>query len=163
MSRPTAARVSESSRFPPWRTVYHYFRKWDRDQTLNQMHNGLREQVRLTEGREAASVQDRDGGRALVWALATCFRRVRMVWVDGAHGGGPVTYGAALGLVVQVVTKLAGQIGWINRCRRTVRDYQRRSEHHAAMVQWSMVIIMTRRLARHHVPSRASSALTTAT
>lgn len=217
--------------FPPWQTVYHYFRKWDRDQTLNRMHNGLREQVRLVEGREAepsaaildsqtvraaetvaksrrgydggkklngtkrhiavdtcglllavlvtaASVQDRDGGRALLWALATCFRRVRMVWVDGAYGGGPVTYGASLGLVVQVVAKLAGQIGfkilprrwvvertfsWINRCRRTVRDYERRPEHHAAMVQWSMVLIMTRRLARHHAPSRASSALTTAT
>jgi len=38
---------------------------------------------------------------------------------------------------------------WINRCRRTVRDYERLPAHHAAMVQWSMVIIMTRRLARH--------------
>ncbi|PZG02770.1 transposase [Micromonospora deserti] len=38
---------------------------------------------------------------------------------------------------------------WINRCRRTVRDYERRPEHHAAMVQWAMIIVMTRRLARH--------------
>jgi len=200
--------------FPPWRTVYHYFWKWTGDGTLNRMHNGLREQVRLAEGRAAdpsaaildsqsvraaetvarrsrgfdggkkvngrkrhiavdtcglllmvlvtgAGVQDRDGGRFLVWALATCFRRVRMV--DGAYRGGLVTYGAGLGLVVEVVAKLAGQIGfavlprrwvvertfsWISRCRRTVRDYERRPEHHAAMVQWAMVIVMTRRLAR---------------
>jgi putative transposase len=39
---------------------------------------------------------------------------------------------------------------WINRYRRTVRDYERLPEHHAAMVQWAMIIIMTRRLARHH-------------
>ena len=39
--------------FPPWPTVYHYFKKWDRDGTLNRMHNGLREQVRLAEGRAA--------------------------------------------------------------------------------------------------------------
>jgi putative transposase len=93
-----------------------------------------------------------------------------MVWTDGAYSGGPVTLGTALGLVVQVVAKLAGQVGfkvlprrwavertfsWINRCRRTVRDYERRPEHHAAMVQWAMVIIMTRRLARHRTSARA--------
>jgi transposase len=208
--------------FPPWRTVYHYFQKWDRDGTLNRMHNGLREQVRLAEGRAAdpsaaildsqsvraaetvarrsrgfdggkkvngrkrhiavdtcglllavlvtgAGIQDRDGGRLLLWALASCFRRVQTVWVDGAYRGALVTYGAGLGLLVEVVAKLAGQVGfkvlprrwvvertfsWISRCRRTVRDYERRPEHHAAMVQWAMVIVMTRRLAR----KRASTA-----
>ena len=40
-------------------------------------------------------------------------------------------------------------LAWITRCRRTARDYERLPAHHAAMVQWSMVIIMTRRLARH--------------
>ena len=210
--------------FPPWRTVYHYFRQWDRDGTLNRLHNGLREQVRLADGRKAepsaaildsqsvraaetvaqhsrgfdggkkingrkrhiavdscglllmvlvtgAGVQDRDGGRLLLWALATCFRKVRMVWVDGGYRGALLTYGAGLGLTVEVVAKLAGQIGfkilprrwvvertfsWISRCRRTVRDYERLPEHHAAMVQWAMVIIMTRRLAR----KRTQTALT---
>ncbi len=37
----------------------------------------------------------------------------------------------------------------INRCRRTVRDYERHPAHHAAMAQRAMVIVMTRRLARH--------------
>jgi putative transposase len=202
--------------FPPWDTVYHYFRAWNRDGTLTRMHNGLREQVRLAEGRAAeptaaildsqsvrgaetvakssrgfdagkkvegrkrhiavdttglllavlvtaASVQDRHGAWPLLWALAICFQTISMVWVDGAYSGGPVAYGATLGLSVQVVNKLAGQVGfavlprrwvvertlaWINRCRRTTRDYERLPEHHAAMVQWSMVIIMTRRLAR---------------
>jgi transposase len=202
--------------FPPWDTVYHYFRAWNRDGTLTRMHNGLREQVRVAEGRAAeptgaildsqsvrgaetvtknsrgfdagkkvegrkrhiavdttglllavlvtaASVQDRHGAWPLLWALAICLQTISMVWVDGAYSGGPVDFGATLGLTVQVVSKLAGQTGfkvlprrwvvertlaWINRCRRTTRDYERLPEHHAAMVQWSMVIIMTRRLAR---------------
>src|SRR6266550_7256075 len=39
--------------FPPWPTVYHYFRTWNRDGTLNQLHNGLREHLRQAEGRHA--------------------------------------------------------------------------------------------------------------
>ncbi|MEU5529391.1 transposase [Micromonospora chersina] len=37
--------------FPPWPTVYHYFRAWTRDGTLTRLHAGLREQVRIAEGR----------------------------------------------------------------------------------------------------------------
>ena len=203
--------------FPPWRTVYHYFRTWNRDGTLTRLLGGLRERLRQAEGRHAepsaaildsqsvraaetvarssrgfdagkrvngrkrhiavdttglllvvlvtgAGMQDRHGARLLLWALAGCFARISMVWVDGGYSGAPVDYGTTLGLVVEVVAKLAGQIGftvlprrwvvertlaWINRCRRTTRDYERLPEHHAAMVQWSMVIVMTRRLARY--------------
>jgi transposase len=123
-----------------------------------------------------AAVQDRDGGRLLLWALATCFRRIRMVWVDGAYRGSPITYGTGLGVLVEVVAKLADQVGftvlprrwvvertfsWISRCRRTVRDYERRPEHHAAIVQWAMVIIMTRRLARRQTSTNTPVVATT--
>jgi transposase len=72
------------------------------------------------------------------------------VWVDGGYAGKLVHYAAnMLGITVQVVSKLAGQVGfvvlpgrwcvertfsWINRSRRTVRDYERLPAHHAAMV-----------------------------
>jgi transposase len=112
--------------FPPWRTVYHYFRAWSHDGTLTRMHDGLRAQQRQAEGRAAqptaaavdsqsvraaetvarssrgydagkhvngrkrhvavdtcglllavlitaASVQDRDAARTLLWALRACF------------------------------------------------------------------------------------------
>ena len=39
---------------PPWRTAFHYFRTWRRDGTLEQVHQALRDQVRLTEGREVS-------------------------------------------------------------------------------------------------------------
>jgi hypothetical protein len=39
--------------------------------------------------------------------------------------------------------------GWLMRYRRLVRDYERRTAHHEAMVYWATVMIMTRRLARY--------------
>ena len=38
--------------------------------------------------------------------------------------------------------------GWLTCHRRLVRDYERRPEHHQAMVWWATVAISTRRLAR---------------
>lgn len=39
--------------FPAWQTVYGYFRDWTNDGTLKALHDALREQVRVTEGRSA--------------------------------------------------------------------------------------------------------------
>lgn len=217
--------------FPPRKLVYHYFKTWNRDGTLSRMHNGLREQVRTVEGRQAdpsaglvdaqslrgaetvgrptrgydagknvngrkrhivvdtcglllavlvtgAHVQDRDGARLLLWALRACFPTIRLVWADSGYSGKLVDWAtAALRLNLQIVRKLAEQVGfvvlhrrwavertfsWINRCRRTVRDYERLPAHHAAMVQWAMVIIMTRRLARYQAIGRPPAPLTPA-
>jgi hypothetical protein len=84
---------------------------------------------------------------------------------DGGHSGQlPDWASSILRLAVAIVGKLAGQIGfqplprrwvvertfsWINRCRRTVRDYERLPAHHA-IVQRAMVTVMTRPLARYH-------------
>ena len=37
---------------PPWQTVYHYFRLWRKDGTLQAIHTALREQLRRKLGRE---------------------------------------------------------------------------------------------------------------
>jgi putative transposase len=99
----------------------------------------------------AAGVQDRDGARPLLWALHTCFPSIRLVWADSGYAGKLVGWATEqLRLTVQIVAKLTGQstfvvlhrrwavertFSWINRCRRTVRDYERLPQHHAAMVQ----------------------------
>jgi putative transposase len=117
-----------------------------------------------------AHVQDRDAGRLLMSILRSVFPTIRLVWADGGYTGKLVHYATtALGITVQIVTKLAGQTGfvvlhrrwcvertfsWINRCRRTVRDYERLPAHHAAMVHWAMTIVMGRRLARHQTAGR---------
>ena len=38
--------------FPPWQTVYQYFRKWKNEGIWEQVHEALRPQVRRGEGRE---------------------------------------------------------------------------------------------------------------
>jgi transposase len=38
--------------FPPWQTVYWYFRRWRKDGTVDRVHDALRERVRVKEGRE---------------------------------------------------------------------------------------------------------------
>jgi hypothetical protein len=43
-------------------------------------------------------------------------------------------------------------LSWIVRRRRCVRDYERLPAHHEAMVQWAMIIVMGRRLARSPRP-----------
>jgi putative transposase len=117
-----------------------------------------------------ANVQDRDAGHLLMWIIRMVFPTIRLVWADSGYAGKLVTYAAnLLGVTVQIVSKLAGQVGfvvlprrwcvertfsWINRCRRTVRDYERQPAHHAAMVYWAMIIIMGRRLARLQAAGR---------
>ena len=41
------------SDFPPWQTVYHYFRQWRLDGTWERLHTALRERLRIARGREA--------------------------------------------------------------------------------------------------------------
>ena len=127
----------------------------------------------------AASVQDRDGAKALLWRLRAAFRTVTLVWADGGYAGKLLTWAqTSLRLTVEIVKRNAAHtfvvlrrrwvvertFAWITRSRRTVRDYERLPEHHAAMVYWSMIIIMTRRLARQqhstgHGPSAAQQTL----
>ena len=39
--------------FPPWQTVYHYFRRWRLDGTWERIHTALRERVRVQAGRNS--------------------------------------------------------------------------------------------------------------
>jgi transposase len=39
-------------------------------------------------------------------------------------------------------------LSWLSQRRRLVRDYERLPAHHEALVLWSMIMLMTRRLAR---------------
>ena len=123
------------------------------------------ELIEASGGLGIAVTEHRAGGRLLLQALRMCFPSIRLIWADQGYIGTLVTWAAtSLNITLQIVRKLADQTGfvvlhrrwavertfsWINRCRRTVRDHERRPEHHAAMVRWAMVIIMTRRLARY--------------
>jgi len=38
--------------YPPWKTVYHYFRAWRLDGTWARIHDALAEQVRVRAGKQ---------------------------------------------------------------------------------------------------------------
>jgi transposase len=111
----------------------------------------------------AASVQDRDGGHRLLALLRERFSTITLVWADSGYAGRLVVWAAAvLRLTVAVVKRtddvrgfvvvprrwvVERTFGWLARYRRLVRDYERRPEHHEAMVLWATTMIMTRQLA----------------
>jgi putative transposase len=124
----------------------------------------------------AASAQDRDAARPLLWNLRRAFPSVKLAWADGGYAGKLVTWAASKlkpKLTLEIVRRpddlhtfqvlprrwvVERTLAWITRHRRTVRDYERLPAHHETYVYWAMIIVMTRRLARH--PATAQPAAT---
>jgi transposase len=112
----------------------------------------------------AASIQDRDAAKPLLWNLKKAFPAIRLTWADGGYAGKLVTWSkAALKLTLEIVKRpddlhtfkvlprrwvVERTLAWITRHRRTVRDYERLPAHHETYVYWAMIIVMTRRLAK---------------
>jgi transposase len=205
--------------FPPAGTVYWRADKWQASGCTEQMHDDLRERIRLAAGRNAtptaaiidsrsvkgsemigrarrgydagkkingtkrhlavdtigllltvlvtaASVQDRDAARPLLWNLRRAFPSIKLTWADGGYAGKLVTWATSKlkpKLRLQIVKRpddlhtfqvlprrwvVERTLSWITRHRRTVRDYERLAAHHETYVYWAMIIVMTRRLAR---------------
>jgi transposase len=124
----------------------------------------------------AASVQDRDAAKPLLWNLRRAFPSVKLAWADGGYAGKLVTWAAGKlkpKLKLEIVRRpddlhtfqvlprrwvVERTLSWITRHRRTVRDYERLPAHHETYIYWAMIIVMTRRLARQ--PSAAQPAAT---
>jgi transposase len=111
-----------------------------------------------------ASMQDRDAAFRVLDAVRARFSTILLVWADGGYAGRLVEWAkSVLALTIQVVKRNADTsgfkvlprrwvvertFGWLLRYRRLVRDYERRPDHHEAMVLWATVTIMTRKLHR---------------
>ena len=203
--------------FPPAGTIYWWADKWQAGGCTEQMHDDLRERIRLAAGRKAAptaaiidsqsvraaeevprssrgydagkkvqgrkrhiavdvmgllltvlvtaaSVQDRDAAKPLLWNLRRAFPSIKLAWADGGYAGKLVTWAKTrLRLRLEIVKRpddlhtfevlprrwvVERTLAWITRHRRTVRDYERLPAHHETYIHWAMIIVMTRRLAR---------------
>ncbi len=114
----------------------------------------------------AADVGDRTAAQVLLEQVAGAHHLLALVWADGGYTGSLVEYSlATLALVVSIVKRSDDTKGfvvlpkrWIverlfahlMRSRRLVRDFERRTASAEAMIYWSMIGLMTRRLARPH-------------
>ena len=120
--------------------------------------------VRVT----AASVQDRDG--ALLLFAQLCQRglgRVRLLWADSAYKAQKLwdwlaTHLPRRGVRLEVVERDADTkgfvvlrrrwvvertFGWLNKCRRLSKDYERHTQNSETMIRLASIHLMTRRLA----------------
>ena len=113
----------------------------------------------------AASVSDKAALKLLVIKLFNAVGTLQIMWADSGYDGAPIAAfvktAAAITLEVvkrtsphsfQVVRRrwvIERTFGWLMRYRRLARDYERRTDHHEAMIYWATVLIMTKRLTRY--------------
>ncbi|MFJ9131439.1 MULTISPECIES: IS5 family transposase [unclassified Streptomyces] len=115
-----------------------------------------------------ASTTDREAARTLLPTVKERFRRLARVWADGGYTGHLVDWAAQhLDVVVEVIRRSDDACGfqvlprrwvvertfaWLLQSRRLARDYERRTDTGEAVIRWSMVTLMSRRLAARHQP-----------
>ena len=112
-----------------------------------------------------ASIQDRDGARALLAGLAPLVPRLKKIWADGAYSGKALAEWChdRGGWTLEVVNKRAEVGGfevlprrwvvkrtfaWLGRQRRSSKDYERKVKTSETMIQIAMSRLMLARLAR---------------
>ncbi|MEN8651582.1 IS5 family transposase [Streptomyces sp. 21So2-11] len=118
----------------------------------------------------AANIGDRDAAVGLLGRLRRLHRDITLVWADGGYTGGIVDWcRQKLSLTLEIVKRTDDMEGfvvlprrwvvertfaWLLNSRRLARDYETRPENSEAMIQWSMVTRMSRRLARPRAADR---------
>ena len=112
-----------------------------------------------------ADIQDQDGARLLLDQVRHGFARLKVIFADAAYArsGLPDWVQATFGWILQTVLRPVGIRGfvvlpkrwivertfaWLGRCRRNSKDYERTTESSTAMLQITMINLMSRRLAR---------------
>jgi transposase len=172
-AEPTAA-IIDSQSVRAADTVPRATRGWDNAKKVNgrKRHiavdaTGLLLAVVIT----AASVQDRDAARPLLWNLHRTSRRIRLIWADAVYTGKIAAWAAVLKMNLHIVARRQAHtfevlprrwvvertFAWISKHRRTVRDYERLPASHEAMILWAMTALMASRLAQpSHLPNTHS-------
>ena len=120
-----------------------------------------------------ADVQDRDGAVPLLQEVGERHPGVKLVWADAAYGG-PKLLGALseMGshIRIEVVKKAESgfvvlprrwvverSIGWLNRCRRLAKDFERTIASSVAWIRVAFIRLLTRRLAREATDGQLAS------
>ncbi|MET7403409.1 transposase [Dactylosporangium sp. NPDC005572] len=104
------------------------------------------------------------GAKLLIITLPNACTQLRLLWADAGYDGKAFTgwIHAVARITMQIVTRAEAHaftvlprrwvversLAWLLRYRRLARDYERRPDHHEAMIYWATIWIMTRRLAR---------------
>ena len=108
-----------------------------------------------------ASIQDRDGGGALLRASRRIFPFIQRVFADSGYAGEKVA--KATLIAVEIVRKTPDQVGfavnprrwvverffaWIGRNRRLSKDFEATIESARAFLYVASIMLLARRIAR---------------
>lgn len=124
----------------------------------------------------SASVQDRAGAKLVLSGVRRRFPQLGLVWVDGGYvnsvDAGLIDWARQReGVEIVAVPRNADvkgfqvlprrwvverTFGWLTRCRRLARDYERKTAHSEAMVKFAMIRLMAARLAGEELPAPTS-------
>jgi transposase len=119
----------------------------------------------------AAGVQDRAGAKLVLHDLHEEFPDLGLIWVDGGYANvvdtGLLGWAAGEEQVELVVVPRHADVrgfqvlprrwvvertfGWLARCRRLARDYERKTAHAETMIDVAMIRLMAARLAGEEV------------
>ncbi|MFI0451906.1 transposase [Actinomadura sp. 6N118] len=158
-------------------TVSKRTRGWDHPKRINgrKRHlvvdsGGLQVMVMVTP----AHYSDRDVAREVLFRLRLTHPEITIVWADSAYAGGLVDWARTfLNLTLKTVSRpkddqgfvllprrwvVERSLSWVMRARRNIRDHERLPPVSEAMLAWSSIIQMSRRLTR---PRTAASSWTT--
>ena len=111
----------------------------------------------------AADVQDRDGGVVLMASLFGLFPFLLKLYVDSGYQGPRFQDRLARvcrGVNVEIVKRsdtgkfvvlpkrwiVERTIGWLNRCRRLAKDWERMNRNALAFLHWASIRMMLRKL-----------------
>lgn len=110
----------------------------------------------------SASLQDRDGAKLVLQAMKGHFKRLKLIWADGAYAGKLIKWvDKYFGWTLEIVKRsddLKGfhvlpkrwiverTFGWFNNYRRLSKDYEYNSDTSKNMIYIAMINLMLRRL-----------------
>src|SRR6266704_2727739 len=154
------------SDFPPWQTVYWWFRRFVRRLLFNTIHDIALMADRERAGREArpsAGITDSAGAQLILDAIRKRWPWVKHLFADGAYDRAQLMDKAAfLNFVIEIVRRIEGTegfhvlprrwvvertFGWMTRWRRLVRDYEQRIDVSDAMIHIALGALLIRRIA----------------
>lgn len=200
--------------FPPWQTVYGYFRKWKQTKLWQTINDLLRQEVRVAAGRDpepsaaildsqsvktteqggtrgydaakkingrkrhilvdtlglllmvvvhAASLQDFDGAKLVLFKVRHSLPRLVLIWADQIYTHVADWVNKRCHWTMAIVKRPEGSKGfqvlprrwvvertlaWLGRSRRLSKDYERLTETSESMVYAAMIHLMLKRLDR---------------
>jgi len=111
----------------------------------------------------AASVQEREGVEKLFALMSGKYPRLKKVLADQGYDGEVFTtrIGKTFGFVLEIVKRVLGisgfqvspkrwvverTFGWLMFHRRSVKDYEEKTEHSESFIQMAMIRLMFRKL-----------------